>query len=109
MRRSVHVQPLARFPRSVAGELEVSDARRQFLQCNATFQPRQRSAEAEVIAMAEGEVRIRVTRDVEALGISEGARAEPMTASSSVPAGSVSPCNSTSRVVSRNIHWSGAR
>ena len=67
----MHVQSLAWRPRFVSQQLEVGNAREKFGERNLCLQSRQRRAEAEVNALPEGDMRVWITRDIEAIGILE--------------------------------------
>lgn len=64
----MHVQRLAGLPWRIIGEAELGQALQQVAERNASFQSRQRRAETEVDAMAEGEVGVRLAADVKPLG-----------------------------------------
>src|SRR5205085_3855914 len=64
-RRAQDVQGLARLPRLVARQANVVQPLEQVGQGDPRFEPRQGGAEAEVDAVAEGQVRIGLAVDVE--------------------------------------------
>jgi AraC-like DNA-binding protein len=66
----VDVEGAARLPGG-GGQLGAREARQQVGERDASLEPRQRRPEAEVEAVAEGDVGVGIARDVEALGVGE--------------------------------------
>ena len=94
-------------PLDRAVELELAPARQQLLEDEADLRAREARAEAMVQAVAEGEVRIRLARDVEAEGIGEDRprRGSPTDTSASAcrRRGSSARPSSVSRVAVRRL------
>ena len=85
-------------------DLVVGSRRSDLLERDAPLEPRERRAETEVRALAEGQARLGVAQHVEAIGLREDAlvaigRADEQHDAS--PARSFSPCSSTSRATVR--------
>ena len=70
----MYVQSLARLPGLIGGEFKMLETAQYVGKGNPGFQPRQRRSKAKVDAMAEGDVRIGIARDIEPGRFAELAR-----------------------------------
>src|SRR5687768_17865663 len=70
--RAVDVQARSRLPRRIRRRGEVFDAAEELGECDLGFEASQRGAEAEVRAVAKGDVRVGIAGNVETLGLLEG-------------------------------------
>src|SRR5262249_6478982 len=73
-RRTVDVEGPARLPGPVTGEREGCKPTEELGKGDGGLEPRQRRAEAAVDAVPEGDVRVGVAGDVEAIGVREPGR-----------------------------------